>query len=115
MRLIDRVLGYLARFPDYALRFERGRVTDPVLYADSAHGVGTYTNDQSGWVIMLAGAAIVWGSKKQTIATTCTTDSEILALSMGIHKGEEIRVALWCMGLGVPTPMTVYSATVLVQ
>ncbi len=61
-------------------------------YSDS----GWITNQEdhsstSGWLFMLGGAAISWGSKKQTCITDSTMAAEFIALASASKEAEWLR------------------------
>ena len=67
------------------------------------------SHDYTGFVAFMAGGAIAWNTKRQTIVATSATDSEVLATSYAVKRAEIIRIALYYLKASVPTPMAVFN------
>ncbi|KAJ6791386.1 Uncharacterized protein M6B38_244565 [Iris pallida] len=88
---LDRVFRYLKGTLDYKLHYTRHPdiiegYSDANWVTDS-HDVKSTT----GYVFTLAGAAISWGSCKQTIIARSTMDSEMIALDTTCTEAEWLR------------------------
>jgi len=79
-RLAKRVLKYIAGTPELGLCYSRSGSTEPLAYSDA-----DFANDSvdsksiTGSVILLAGAAVVYSSRKQSLVGQSTTEVEYIA------------------------------------
>ncbi|KAF0722124.1 hypothetical protein Ae201684P_020081 [Aphanomyces euteiches] len=79
-RMAKRVLKYLKGTSDKALTFQGTLTGQPVAFCDA-----DFANDLNdsksvtGFVVMLAGAAVVYASKKQSLVGQSTTEVEFIA------------------------------------
>ena len=107
-----RVLVYLARHENYALRYSSSAPNASTLWAwtDSDWSVMWST---TGVVLMLAGAAILCVSRRQHCITLSSTEAELMAMSAGAVDVIYMRGLLDDLGLPqqnvavkvVPTPL----------
>ena len=88
----------------YLLRYVKGTRTRSLIYgadtglqvyADASYRRGPDARSTTGYVIILHGAAVAWGSKLQAYAALSTTEAEVQA---AVSAG---RVAIW-MGYVLP-------------
>lgn len=87
------VLRYLKSTENYCLRFQRtGKEIQLFVDADWGSDL-TDRKSYSGYVAILAGGAISWSCRKQTVTAQSTLEAEFLAL------GEATREALWLRNL----------------
>jgi hypothetical protein len=75
---VDHVLAYLSRHRTVGITYEHGGDSKFKGYADVSWETRWST---SGWVVMFNGAAIDWGSRKQTCVAQSSCEAEIIALS----------------------------------
>eukprot|EP00306_Pavlova_sp_CCMP459_P020147 CAMPEP_0185539874 /NCGR_PEP_ID=MMETSP1381-20130426/548_1 /TAXON_ID=298111 /ORGANISM="Pavlova sp., Strain CCMP459" /LENGTH=390 /DNA_ID=CAMNT_0028151617 /DNA_START=1057 /DNA_END=2229 /DNA_ORIENTATION=- len=111
---VNRIFGYLKGSASIGRTFNG----DPVLrgFSDADFGNAPDGRSYSGHVVMLGGSAIVARTRKQSVATTATADSELLALGALVRSMDETLVTLGNLGVNVQTPVELYcdnSATVL--
>lgn len=104
MNAISRVFAYLRKTVNYCLHYT-GYPTVLEGYSDASwNSILSESLSTSGWVFTLGGAAISWKSKKQTIITHSTMESEFIALADCAKEAEWLRnllleIPLW------PKPM----------
>ena len=97
---IQRVFGYLKKIVDYALHYSR-EPDNLEGYTDASWITGSdHSKSTSGWIFMLAGATVSWGSKKQTCTTHSTMESEFVALAITGKEAEWLKdllieIPLW--------------------
>lgn len=84
---VDRALQYLASSAEMGLVYER-RGADITLevFCDAAFACERESKSSTGYVVMLNGCCVAWGSKKQPIVTLSTTESEYVALNYGVQE-----------------------------
>ena len=88
---VKRVLDYLTKTKNYGLKY----IGYPLVlegYSDASW----VTNQEdysstSGWIFMLGGGAISWGSKKQTCITDSTMAAEFIALASASKEAEWLK------------------------
>src|SRR6266853_2825432 len=92
---LKRMLRYLSGTRSYAITYNN--VLDHPNhffgYADAAFANADDQKSTSGYVFMMAGGAITWFSKKQSITALSSTEAEYIALS------EVAREAHWLRSL----------------
>ena len=85
-----RVLRYLQEMAEMGLVY--GRINDLVGYTDSDFAGDLYDRKStSGCIFTLAGAALSWKSKKQSLVTLSSTEAEYVACSEAIREGIWLR------------------------
>ena len=91
---LKRILRYLKGTVNYGLVYLESDKNPLIAYSD-ADWVGDTTDRKStsGYVFMLAGAAISWRSSKQTCVAISTAEAEYIALSATVQE------ALWLQQL----------------
>ena len=92
-----QVLRYLSGTQDYGLTYQADK-PEPgdnhfVGYSDASYANNEDQTSVSGYVFLMNGAAISWGSKKQTDVALSSTESEYIALA------EAAREAIWLRNL----------------
>jgi len=89
------ILRYLKQSFNWSLTYKAGPGALTLqVYTDADHNTCPETSrSTSGRVLLLAGAAIEWSSKKQSIATLSTLESEYVALSSAC------QAIVWARGL----------------
>ena len=97
---IERVMRYLKRTMNLGLHYER---FPAVLEGYSDADWNTLSDDSkatSGYIFSIAGGAVSWKSKKQTILAQSTMESEMIALATASEEAEYLRnllaeIPLW--------------------
>lgn len=83
---IKQILRYLSGTVNYGLYYKKVFTNNLTTNGISGYADAGYLSDphkarsQTGYTFMIAGAAIVWRSTKQTLVATSTNHSEIIAL-----------------------------------
>ena len=85
-----RVLRYLKETAEMGLVYDS--INNLVGYTDSDFGGDLYDRKStSGYIFTLAGAAISWKPKKQSLVTLSSTEAEYVACSEAIREGIWLR------------------------
>jgi hypothetical protein len=104
-----RVLRYLKEHP---LGIVYRRTSGALLltgYADASYAADVGTRKSTtGWVLMLAGAAVAWKSKLQPIVATSTTEAEYVALCFAALECVALRALLEFVGCPQAQPTIFY-------
>ena len=105
---MERVFKYLRGTLDYSLCFSGfpnvvEGYTDANWITDNLDVKST-----TGYIFMLGGAAISWGSKKQTVISRSTTESELTALDTTCIEAKWLKNLLLDISL-VKNPIPVIS------
>jgi transposase InsO family protein len=108
---LERTLRYLRGTSDCGLVFQRGtpRGTELLGYVDADWA--SDVNDRkstSGFVFMLGGAAISWGSKKQTSVALSSTEAEYIAAAHAAKEAIWLRRLLTELGENLESPTTLF-------
>jgi len=83
---LTHVLQYLKTTADYGINYEtEGDTLDFHGYTDSDWGGDVDRRLTSGFVFLMAGAAVSWRSKHQTSVATSSTEAEYMASAMASH------------------------------
>jgi hypothetical protein len=103
------VLRYIKGTLDHGLVYMKSDVFKIVGFSDSDWAGDKYDRKSiTGYVFMLAGAAITWKSKKQPTVALSSTEAEYMAL------GDTVKELLWLtqlleqIGLHFPEPSVIY-------
>ncbi|SGZ28023.1 BQ5605_C026g10254 [Microbotryum silenes-dioicae] len=89
---VKRIIRYLQGTVDWGLKFNHGGSTVFELYSDASWGDNMSTGKSIGaFVSILAGAAISWQSKQQSMVATSTTEADILAASAAAKEAMWLR------------------------
>jgi Reverse transcriptase (RNA-dependent DNA polymerase) len=108
-RALDRVFKYLRATSDRGLVFQQGTEKGLTLEGYADVDWANDVNDRwstSGYVFMLAGAAVSWSSKKQMSVALSSTEAEYIA---GAHAAKELiwlRQLLAGLGFATNSPTT---------
>jgi hypothetical protein len=78
-------------------------------YGDADWGSNSHRKSISGYVIMLAGGAIAWSSKKQTTTALSTAEAEYVALAHTFKQVLWLRSLFQELELSLPPKLEVYS------
>ena len=89
---VKRILRYLQGTKSHGICFKPGDEVDFRGYSD-ADWAGDVADRKStsGYVFMLLGAPVSWGSKKQSSVSLSTREAEYIALSLAIQEGKWIH------------------------
>ncbi len=84
---MNRVLRYICGTKDVRLKYSCSSTLSPIGYSDSDWG-GCKINRKStsGFVFIMAGAAVIWKSKKQGCVAQSSSEAEYMALSSAVRK-----------------------------
>ena len=81
------VLRYVKRTSKTGITY--GTATGLTGWGDASYQKGPDNKSTSGWVFVLHGGAVAWGSKLQTVTALSTTEAEVYA------AGKAARVAIF--------------------
>ena len=77
-----KTLAYLNLTKDWKLRYHAGRDPSLIVYTDSSYAPDG-GRSHGGAVVFWAGAPVAWRSSRQTLITTSSAETELLAASEG--------------------------------
>jgi hypothetical protein len=102
-----RVLRYLSGTRQLSLTFNGRLPLRLLMWWDSSFGDGDARRSRTGYVVMISGSAVAWGSKLQASVALLTTEAEYMALSALAQEVVFLRQLLTNLGEvdGGPTPM----------
>lgn len=84
---VKRLLRYLIFTSGHKLCLDRLVSLEPVGHVDSDYASDVATrNSTSGYVFMMAGAAVSWCSRLQEVATLSSNEAEYVSLSNGVKE-----------------------------
>uniref|UniRef100_A0AAV1UYB6 Polyprotein n=1 Tax=Peronospora matthiolae TaxID=2874970 RepID=A0AAV1UYB6_9STRA len=89
---VERILRYLQGTKSHGIGFKSDDKVDFCGYLD-ADWAGDHVDRKStsGYALILMGAPVSWGSKKQSSVSLSTSEAEYIALSLAIQEGK------WCI------------------
>ncbi|XP_046406333.1 secreted RxLR effector protein 161-like [Ischnura elegans] len=106
---VKHVFRYLKGTKDYALNFSRtGKHIEVFADADWANDRAD-AKSISGYVVKLAGAAVIWRSRKQGCVATSTTHAEYIAMY------EALTEVMWLKAFLQETELSVFFYAVCYQ
>jgi len=102
-----RVLRYLSGTRQLSLTFNGILPLRLLMWQDSSFGDGAARKSKTGYVAMMCGSAVAWGSKLQPLVALSTTQAKYMALSTSAQEVVFLRQLLINLGevTGGPTPM----------
>jgi len=106
---VKRILRYVRGTTDYCLQFRQGPV-ELVGYVDADWG-GCLDSRRStsGYVFLLAGAAISWKSKKQEAVALSSTEAEYMGACLATKEAIWLRTLMEELGVAMEKPTVIYS------
>jgi hypothetical protein len=110
-RVLNRAFRYLKGTSALRLVFKRGVPNGMALSGYVDADWASDVNDRkstSGFVFMLGGAAISWGSKKQASVALSSTEAEYIAASHAAKEAVWLRRLLTELGLDLTSPTTIH-------
>ena len=79
---VKRIMRFLKGTTEYGIRYTSGESTELHAYSDADYaGCVDSRRSVSGYIAMLAGGPVIWGSRKQQCVTLSTMEAEYVALS----------------------------------
>jgi len=107
--LAKYVLAYLNTTKDYALCYAGGTSGDGLVgYADSSWGDQEDRHSTSGYVFLLANAAISWCLRKQKTVAQSTTEAEYMSLAEASNQAAWYRSFMEELGYEVSSPIPMH-------
>ena len=109
LRLAKYVLSYLKGTADLSLRYDGARGSGLFGYSDSSYGdqPDDY-HSTSGFVYLLADAAISWSSRKQKTVAQSTTHAEYMAITDAANQAAWYRSFFSEIGYDVEDPIPLH-------
>ena len=103
------VLSYLKGTSDLKLRYDGARANGLYGYSDSSWGDDPDNrHSTSGYVFLLADAAISWCSRKQKTAAQSTTEAEYMEMAEAGNQAAWYRMFLQEIGYEVRDPIPLH-------
>ncbi|EUC61186.1 Copia-like polyprotein/retrotransposon, putative, partial [Rhizoctonia solani AG-3 Rhs1AP] len=111
LNTIKQIIIYLASTPNDGITYDGRRRFAEFTFADANWGAD-YDGErksQSGFVVMLAGGAISWGSKRQKSVALSTKEAEFYAISEATAATLTTQQNLRGLGYEVETPTVIFN------
>ncbi|GAA5913710.1 hypothetical protein JCM5296_000009 [Sporobolomyces johnsonii] len=106
---VKRIFRYLSGTVDWGLVFKRGSGMDLVVYADASWADDQESRRSVGaFVVLVAGGAITWRSKQQTLIATSTAEAETLSVSDATKEVLSMRQLSFDLGVQQPASTTIF-------
>jgi hypothetical protein len=108
---LTHVLRYLSKTLDMGLVYSASAEDpQPHIYTDSSFADCPDTRkSHSGYVTLVAGAAVSWSSRKQAIVTTSSTEAEYLAMGHATKEAVWITRLLVDLGTALSMSMRIFA------
>ena len=107
-----RVLRYLSGTRDYGITYRAEKVKSKenlfLGYSDASYANNDDATSVSGYVSIMGGGAITWGSRKQTSVSLSLTESEYVALADAAREITWLRNLLEGLGYKQYAPTKLY-------
>jgi hypothetical protein len=107
--VLKHVLCYLSGTRSYSIMYNNilGHPNYFFGYADASFSSTEDLKSITGYVFMMAGGAITWFSKKQSITAMSTTEAEYIALSEAACEARWLRNLFSKLGFAQTLPTTI--------
>ena len=110
LEAVYRILRYLKMTPGLGLHFRKYNNRDLEVYTDASWaGELTDRRSTSGYCTYVWGNLVTWRSKKQSVVSRSSTESEYRALALGICEGMWIKRLMNELRLESPESFKMYS------
>ncbi|EUC56807.1 reverse transcriptase, partial [Rhizoctonia solani AG-3 Rhs1AP] len=111
MNAIKHIITYLASTPNDGITYDGRRRFIEHTFADANWGADHdgERKSQSGFIVMLAGGAISWGSKRQKSVALSTKEAEFYAISEATAVTLTTQQNLRGLGYEVDTPTIIFN------
>ena len=110
LEAVYRILRYLKMTPGLGLHFRKYNNRDLEVYTDSSWaGELTDRRSTSGYCTYVWGNLVTWRSKKQSVVSRSSAESEYRALALGICEGMWIKRLMNELRLESPESFKMYS------
>ena len=103
-----RVLRYVKGTMHYTLTFSGQCSPDPLCFQDASYADGPSRRSRTGYVVLMCGAAIVWGSRLQTTVALSTVEAEYMSLAAACQELLHLRQLLNCLGVEFSGPFRMF-------
>lgn len=103
-----RVLRYVKNTMHYTLTYSARCRLDPVCFQDASYADGPSRRSRTGYVVLMCGAAIVWGSRLQTTVALSTVEAEYMSLAAACQELLHLRQLLTCLGVKFSGPFRMF-------
>lgn len=104
-------MRYLAGTVEWGIKYEKGGSTELEVYPDASWADDPETRKSVGaFVVLIAGGAVSWRSKQQSLVATSTTEAELTAVSDATKEVIALRSLAADFGIPQLTPTNVYEA-----
>ena len=103
-----RVLRYVKGTMHYTLTFSGHCNPDPFCFQDASYGDGPDRRSRTGYIILMCGAAIVWGSRLQTTVALSTVEAEYMSLAAACQELLHVRQLLKSLGIKFSAPFKMF-------
>ena len=78
-------------------------------YTDASFAVGPRLQSVSGWIVMVNGIPMLWGSLRQTVVVDSSCSAEYVATSICMKEVKAVENMLAFLDIQCPVPYTVYT------
>ena len=89
-----RILRFLNGTPSFCLTFSGDISSEVIMWQDSSFGDGDNRRSRTGFLAMMCGGPVVWGSKLQSTVALSTVEAEYMALSASVQEVMFLRQLL---------------------
>ena len=103
-----RLLRYIRGTLDYCLVYSGSGSPVPVAWQDASFADGPGRKSRTGFVVVLCGAAVTWGSRLQPTVALSTVEAEYMALAAAVQEVMFVLQLLRSIRVTVSGPVTVY-------
>jgi uncharacterized protein YlbG (UPF0298 family) len=90
-----KILRYLKGTQHLSLHYSSQQKLTLQLYVDADWAESDDRVSTTGYVIMLGGGVVAWGSKKQRLIALSSTESELIALTDAVKELVWVKKVLW--------------------
>ena len=81
-----RILKYLNGTRSFCLTFNGSISLDLIMWQDSSFGDGDIKRSRTGFIAMMCGGLVVWGSKLQSTVALSRVEAEYMAISAAVQE-----------------------------
>ena len=107
-QLAKRLLRYIRGTVNYCLTFGGAVSPVPVCWQDASFADGPGRKSRTGFVIMMCGSAVVWGSRLQPTVALSTVEAEYMAMCAAAQELLFISQLMQAFGMTLKVPLQMF-------
>ena len=107
-QLAKRVLRYIKGTITHGITYSGSVSPEPLCWQDASFADGPNRRSRTGFVVLMCGGAVVWGSRLQSTVALSTVEAEYMALAAACQELLFLRQQLDSFGFTFQRPLRIF-------